>query len=112
MVKARIEQPLNIPCLLDIKKLLHLAWYRCTTVEECRTDWVKHRIAHIEEMRDVYDDYPDRYGVKLNGTLTINKILPEDDGKIYICLGKIQFSGMVENITVVKIIEGMILQKC
>lgn len=112
MIEARIEKPCNIPCLLDIPKLLHIGWYCCSTTEECRADWDKHRVAHVEEMKYVYIDYQDKYGVELNGTLTIKKVLPEDDGKIYICRGRIQFSETVENTTMVKIIEGMILQNC
>ena len=110
VIKAtcRIKQPCNIPCPLDIPKLLHVGWYCCPKIEECRADWDKHRVAHVQDMKHAYIDY-DKYGVQLNGTLTIKKVLPEDDGKTYICRGKIQLSGTVENTTVVTIIEGTIL---
>ena len=90
--------------------MLHIAWYRCTKDDLCRKDWDKHRIAHIEDMAKVHDDYPGRFGVELNGTLTIKKVLPEDDGMRYICRGMIQHSGMVENTTIVKITRGMRLK--
>ncbi len=90
--------------------LLHLAWYRCTTVDECRTDWDKYRIGHIVDMTNVYVDYPKRYGLVLNGTLTVKDVLPEDDCKLYICRGLIQHSGVVENITIVNITKGMKLR--
>lgn len=110
MIKARIDQPSTIPCPLDIPKLLHLAWYRCTTVDECITAWDKYRIAHIVDMTNVYVDYPDRYGLELNGTLTIKEVQQEDDGKLYICRGMIQHSGLVENTTILNITRGMKLQ--
>ena len=112
LIKARIEQPCTIACPLDIPRLQHIAWYRCTTGEECRNDWDKNRIAHIQDMKDVIVDYPGRFEVLLNGTLTIKEVQADDDGKLYLCKGEIQFSGTVQNTTIVEIIKGIKLQNC
>ena len=55
-------------------------------------------------------DYPERFELNTNGTLTIKEVLPEDDNKIFICRGRGPFE-TVENITVLEIIRGKIFFK-
>lgn len=105
-IKARIGQNVSIPCPLDIPKLIHIGWYRCTLEDDCRNHWDKHRVAHIENKTLVYVDYPNKFELKTNGILTIIEITPEDDYKVFICKGKEQFSGTVDNVTILKIITG------
>lgn len=110
--KARIEEKLSMPCPLDIPRLLHLAWNRCTTEDQCRANWDKYRIARITDKTIVYVDYPERYELATNGTLTVKEVIPEDDNKLFICRGIIRYEENVENITVLEIIRGMKMQNC
>ena len=87
-----------------------MSWNRCLTEDQCRADWDKYRIAHIKDMTKVYVDYPERFELNTNGTLTIKEVLPEDDNKIFICRGRGPFE-TVENITVLEIIRGKIFLK-
>ena len=89
--------------------LLDAAWYMCATAEHCTTDWDRHRIAHIENMTDVSVDYPDKFDLSLNATLSITEILPDDDRKVFICRGKVQYVGIKEHATLIEIATGMIL---
>ena len=60
-------------------------------------------------MKKINVDYPERYELAANGTLTIKEVKPEDDNKILICRGMTRF-GKEENITVLEIIRGMKMQ--
>ena len=102
-VKVRIGQNVSIPCPLDIPVLIDIAWYRCSIENDCRKHWDKHRVAHIFNKTLVYVDHPKKYELETNGTLTIFEIIPEDDKKLFICKGKIQFSGTVDNVTILEI---------
>ena len=86
-----------------------MAWYICSTAEHCRADWDRHRIGHIENMSDVSVDYPEKFDVSLNATLSITEVLPEDDRKVFICRGKVQYVGIKEHATLIEIATGMIL---
>ena len=105
-IKARIGQNVSIPCPLDIPVLIYIGWYQCTIEDDCRSHWDEHRVAHVDNKTLVYVDYPKKYELETNGTLTIFDIVPEDDEKLFICKGKIQFSATVENITILEIITG------
>ena len=113
-IEAAIEQPNTIPCGLDIPKLLHVGWYRCTTPDECRMDWDKSLIAHIQNKTKVHIVYPDRYDLNTDGNLIVKvaSILPEDGGKWFICRGKIQFQETMENSIILEIAKGEKLQNC
>jgi len=102
--KPRIETPMSLACSLDIPSLLHLSWNQCSTENQCRADWDKHRIAHIKDMTTIYVDHPERYKLDINGTLTIKEVIPYDDNTILICRGRTPF-GIVEDITVLEIIR-------
>jgi len=62
-------------------------------------------------MKEIHVDYPERYELAANGTLTIKEVKSEDDNKILICRGMTRF-GKEENITVLEIIRGMKMQNC
>lgn len=110
-VKATIGKPISLACPLNIQRLLHLSWNRCSAEDQCRKDWDKSRISYITDMKNIYVDYPERYELAANGTLTIKEVKPEDDNKILICRGMTRF-GKEENITVLEIIRGMKMQNC
>jgi len=104
-IKARIGQNVSIPCPLDIPLLINIGWYRCTKEDDCRNNWDEHRVAHIDNKTLVYVDYPKKYELETNGTLTIFEIIPDDDEKLFICKGKIQFSETVDSVTILEIIS-------
>lgn len=106
-VRATINKPVSLKCTLPIPlvNLTHLAWNWCSTEDQCRADWDKHRIAHITDKTEVHLDYPERYKLDSNGTLTIKEVLPEDDNKVFICLGTVALIDVEENTTVLKIIR-------
>lgn len=110
-VRATINKPLSLKCTLPILlvNLTYLSWNRCSTEDQCRADWDKHRIAHITDKTEVHLDYPERYKLDTNGTLTIKEVLPEDDNKVFICRGTVALIGVEENTTVLKIISGKYL---
>ena len=110
-VRATIGEPISLTCPLHIPHLTHLSWNRCSTEDQCRGDWDKHRIAHVIDMTKVYMDHPERYKLDTNGTLTIKEVLPEDDHMLFFCRGMVDF-GKVENITVLEIIKGIYFLIC
>ena len=85
--------------------LVQIGWFRCSTENDCINDWDDHRVAHIDNKTE-YVDYPSKYKLQPDGTLTIFDIVPEDDKELFICKGEIQFSGTKDNVTILEIIPG------
>lgn len=67
-------------------------------------------VAHVYNKTKVHVAYPDRYDLDTDGNLLVKKVLPEDDGKWFICRGRIQYEATMENSTFLVIAKGEKLQ--
>ena len=79
----------------------HIAWYHCRTAD-CRDKFL---IAHVQNMRVAYVVNPS-FDIHISGALVIKKILPVDDGKLFICMTLKNLIGIEMSTTILKIAKG------
>ncbi|XP_022785117.1 immunoglobulin superfamily member 10-like isoform X2 [Stylophora pistillata] len=98
-VTVRIHQRYLLACsaFSDQESVKDIGWYRCTT-NDCEHEWDKHRIAHVQNMRETISDNPN-FEVYTNGTLVIKRVLPVDDGKVFICIANRKYVGKKQSNT-------------
>ena len=105
-VTVRIHQRYLLACsaFSDQESVKDIGWYRCTT-NDCEHEWDKHRIAHVQNMRETISDNPN-FEVYTNGTLVIKRVLPVDDGKIFHCSAETNTKTHISSTTRLSITKG------
>mgnify|MGYP000114421428 CR=1 FL=1 len=103
-VKIHERRLLSCSASSDPENVKHIGWYRCST-GDCAHDWDKFRIAHVQNMRVTIPDNPN-FEVYTNGTLVIKKVLPVDDGKMFICVAEERHIGRKRSRTILHVDEG------
>ena len=88
----------------DLENVEHIGWFRCSAAD-CELNWNKFRIAHVQNVKETIADNPN-FDVYTNGTLLIRKILPVDDGKMFICKTQKTFEGTGGSTTILNIKKG------
>ncbi|PFX15434.1 Immunoglobulin superfamily member 10 [Stylophora pistillata] len=85
-VTARIYQRVFLECSVfsDQEGVTDIDWYRCST-NDCDGKWNKNWIAQVQNMRNT-DVVNSSFEVYTNGTLVIERVLPVDDEKLFICV--------------------------
>ena len=83
---------------------IHISWYRCSTYD-CQHHWNKLRIAQVNNVKETIADDPN-FNVYTNGTLVIKKVLPVDDGKMFICIVHEWLLGRNRSATILHIAKG------
>ena len=82
----------------------HIRWYRCSS-HDCEHDWDRFLIAHVKNMTETFPNNPN-FEVYTNGTLVIKKVLPVDDGKMFICVAEEKYIGKKRSRTILHVDEG------
>lgn len=102
-VTVKIHERRLLPCSesSDLENVEHIGWFRCSTAD-CELNWNKLRIAHVQNVEETIADNPD-FDVFTNGTLLIRKVLPVDDGKMFICKTQKTFEGVGGSTTILNI---------
>ena len=105
-VKIYERALLACPAFSDPENVTDVGWYRCSS-DDCEHDWDKFKIAYVENMTEAIPSNPN-YEVYINGTLVIKKVLPVDNGKIFICMAKEKLVRNEMSTTILHIDEGNI----
>ena len=105
-VTVKIHERRLLPCSesSDLENVEHIGWFRCSTAD-CELNWNKLRIAHVRNVEETIADNPN-FDVFTNGTLLIRKVLPVDDGKMFICKTQKTFEGTGGSTTILNIKKG------
>ena len=88
----------------DPENVKHIGWYRCSKID-CEQHWDEFLIAHVQNMTETIPNNPN-FEVYTNGTLVIKKVLPVDDGKIFICVAEERHIGRKRSTTILHIEKG------
>ena len=107
-VTAKIHERFLLPCptFSDPENVTSIGWYGCSN-DDCEHDWNKFLIAYVENMTDTIADNPN-FELHTNHTLVIKKVLPVDDGKMFICIVKEKLVGRSMSTTILHIAKGNI----
>ena len=103
-VKLHERYLLACSAVSDPENVKHIGWYRCSRID-CEQHWDEFLIAHVQNMTETIPNNPN-FEVYTNGTLVIKKVLPVDDGKIFICVAKERHIGIKRSTTILHIEKG------
>lgn len=105
IVAKAFQENLELQCTLPLNMpgFLHLAWYLCPTIAQCRSNWDRYRIAQIINKTIALVDFPEKFEVNVYGTLNILKVQPEYDGKALLCKAMFHRIGVRENVALMEI---------
>ena len=105
-VTVKLHEKFLLACTAssDPENVKHIGWYRCSS-SDCEHDWDKFLIAHVQNVTETIADNPN-FEVYTNGTLVIKKVLPVDDGKMFICIAEERHIGRKRSTTILHVDEG------
>lgn len=105
IVAKAFQENLELQCTLPLNMpgFLHLAWYLCPTIAQCRSNWDRYRIAQIINKTIALVDFPEKFELNVYGTLNILKVQPEYDGKALLCKAMFHRIGVRENVALMEI---------
>ena len=105
-VTVKLHEKFLLACTAssDPENVKHIGWYRCSS-SDCEHDWDKFLIAHVQNVTETIADNPN-FEVYTNGTLVIKKVLPVDDGKMFICIAEERHIGRKRSTTILYIGKG------
>ena len=103
-VKLHERYLLACSAVSDPENVKHIGWYRCSRID-CEQHWDEFLIAHVQNMTETIPNNPN-FEVYTNGTLVIKKVLPVDDGKIFICVPEERHIGRKRSTTILHIEKG------
>ena len=103
-VKLHERYLLACSAVSDPENVKHIGWYRCSRID-CEQHWDEFLIAHVQNMTETIADDPN-FEVYTNGTLVIKKVLPVDDGKMFICVAEERHIGRKRSRTILHVDEG------
>ncbi|XP_066024247.1 uncharacterized protein [Pocillopora verrucosa] len=93
----------------DPGNLKDIDWYHCSPGLEkdgCDKGGKQFLIAQVRNMREKIT-YNPNFDVYTNGTLVIKKVLPTDDGVMFICSARVRFLRKESFTTILNIAKGM-----
>ena len=92
----------------DPGNLKDIEWYHCSPGLEkdgCDKGGKQFLIAQVKNMREK-NTYNPNFDVYTNGTLVIKKVLPMDDGVMFICSARVRFLRKESFTTILNIAKG------
>ena len=106
-ITANIQDSCLLTCsLFAYLRNLIIYWYRCSPENgPCNKDWNEIPIAQVKNMTEKIIYYPN-LDIDTNGALVIKKLLPMDDGVMFICYATKAYVGRKKLTTILNIAKG------
>ena len=106
-ITANIQDSCLLTCsLFGYLRNLIVDWYRCSPENgPCNKDWNDIPIAHFKNMTEKIIYYPN-LDIDTNGALLIKKLLPMDDGVMFICYATKAYVRRRKFTTILNIAKG------